>query len=91
MGSLSCQSLRQQRLQVALLFTEDLNDLVGVWLLLVLISYSLRGASIVAMADPATLIAAEQVVSTTLETGAVAAYGISMPTQRSLFGITEEC
>ena len=29
------------------------------------------------MADPATLIAAEQVVSTTVETGAVAAYGMS--------------
>lgn len=27
------------------------------------------------MADPATLIAAEQVVSTTVETGAIAAYG----------------
>ena len=27
------------------------------------------------MADPATLVAAEQVVSTTVETGAVAAYG----------------
>lgn len=29
------------------------------------------------MADPATLIAAEQVVSTTVEGGAVAAYGLS--------------
>ncbi|KAG6994180.1 hypothetical protein G7Y79_00046g082310 [Physcia stellaris] len=33
------------------------------------------------MADPATLIAAEQVVSTTLETGAVAAYGLAQKTQ----------
>lgn len=33
------------------------------------------------MADPATLIAAEQVVSTTVETGAVAAYGLAQKTQ----------
>ncbi|KAL8791746.1 MAG: hypothetical protein Q9195_005684 [Heterodermia aff. obscurata] len=33
------------------------------------------------MADPATLIAAEQVVSTTVETGAIAAYGLAQKTQ----------
>ena len=31
------------------------------------------------MADPASLLVAEQVVSTTVETGAIAAYGTSSP------------